>query len=521
MPIRRALLSVSDKTGLVDFARALAARGVELLSTGGTQKALADAGIPVTAVERYTGSPEVMSGRVKTLHPRVHGGLLGREGIDDGDLERIGGAYIDIVAVNLYPFEQTLARQGAAFDELIENIDIGGPSMLRSAAKNYQRVTVICDPDDYAKVLEELAAVGETSLPLRQKLAAKVFAHTSAYDGIISSWLSAQGETDGYPRFTSIALEKAYGVRYGENPHQTGAFYRERTATNGTLARARSLGAGSKELSYNNLVDAESALDAALEFEMPAAVIIKHNSPCGAATAEDLVHAYRFARDADPLSAFGGIVALNREVDIDVASILAETFLECIVAPSYTSSALTKLQTKKALRLLATAEWLASDYKQRQYRRVSGGFVVQDRDHSGAGEVVSGHVVTERQPTAQQLADLQFAWLVCKHVKSNAIVLSREGKTPGSNVTVGIGGGQTARVSSVLIACEKAGELARGSALASDAFFPFADGIEAAAANGVTAIAQPGGSKNDAEVIDAANRLGLAMLFTNVRHFRH
>jgi phosphoribosylaminoimidazolecarboxamide formyltransferase/IMP cyclohydrolase len=521
MTTRRALLSVSDKSGLVEFARALSAHGVELLSTGGTQKALAAAGIPVTSVESYTGSPEVMSGRVKTLHPRVHGGLLGRTGIDDDDLQRIGGAYIDVVAVNLYPFEQTLARRDASFDELIENIDIGGPSMLRSAAKNHQRVTVICDPNDYSKVLEELEAAGETSLLLRQKLAAKVFAHTSAYDGIISSWLSAQGESDGYPRFTSIALEKAYAVRYGENPHQTGAFYRERSAIGGTLAQAQSLGSGSKELSYNNLVDAESALDAALEFETPAAVIIKHNSPCGVATAQDLVQAYQFARDADPLSAFGGIVALNREVDIDVACVLSETFLECIVAPSYTSSALAKLQTKKALRLLATGNWLPSDYKQRQFRRISGGFVAQDRDNRGAGEVLSGRVVTERRPTPVQLANLQFAWLVCKHVKSNAIVLSREGASPGSCVTVGIGGGQTARVSSVLIACEKAGELAKGSVLASDAFFPFQDGIEAAAANGVTAIAQPGGSKNDAEVIDAANRLGLSMLFTSVRHFRH
>ena len=521
MPIRRALLSVSDKSGLIDFARALSARGVELLSTGGTHKALADSGIPVTAVENYTQSPEVMSGRVKTLHPRVHGGLLGREGVDDKDLERIGGAYIDIVAVNLYPFEQTLARKDAGFDELIEKIDIGGPSMLRSAAKNHQRVTVICDPNDYAKVLEEIAASGETSLQMRQRLAAKVFAHTSAYDGMISSWLSAQGESDGYPKFTSIALEKAYGLRYGENPHQTGAFYRDRAAIGGTLALAQSLGTGSKELSYNNLVDAESALDAALEFQGPAAIIIKHNSPCGVATAANLTQAYQLARDADSQSAFGGIVALNREVDIDTASILTETFLECIVAPSYTPEALAKLQTKKALRLLATGNWLPSNYKQRQFRRISGGFVSQDRDNTGADEVLLGRIVTHRQPTPAQLANLQFAWLVCKHVKSNAIVLSSEGKAPDSYVTAGIGGGQTARVSSVLIACEKAGELSKGSVLASDAFFPFADGIEAAAAKGIASIAQPGGSKNDSEVIDAANRLGLSMLFTNVRHFRH
>ncbi len=521
MPIRRALISVSDKSGLIDFARALSTRGVVILSTGGTQKALADGGVPVTAVESYTGSPEVMSGRVKTLHPRVHGGLLAREGIDDADLLRIGGAYIDIVVVNLYPFEQTLAKSGATYDELIENIDIGGPSMLRSAAKNHDRVTVICDPNDYARVLAELENKGDTTAQTRQRLAAKVFAHTSAYDGMIASWLSAREEADGYPIYSSIALEKAYAVRYGENPHQTGAFYRERGAADGTLALAQSLGTGAKELSYNNLVDAESALDAALEFPGPAAVIVKHNSPCGVATANSLLEAYQLARDADSLSAFGGIVALNRDVDFDTANALSETFLECVIAPSYSKAALVRLQTKKALRLLATGQWLTSNYKQRQYRRISGGFVAQDRDNTGASEVLEGRVVTLCQPTSAQVANLQFAWLVCKHVKSNAIVLSREGSSPTSYVTVGIGGGQTARVTSVQIACQKAGALAHGSVLASDAFFPFADGIEAAAAKGVTAIAQPGGSKNDSEVIEAANRVGLAMLLTSVRHFRH
>ena len=521
MSIRRALISVSDKSGLTEFARALAARGIELLSTGGTQKALADAGIPVIAVETFTGSPEVMSGRVKTLHPRVHGGLLGREGIDDADLERIGGAYIDLVVVNLYPFEQTLANPEATHEELIENIDIGGPSMLRSAAKNHQRVTVVCDPQDYSRVLKELEATGDTLLTTRRQLAAKVFAHTSAYDGMITGWLSAQEEADGYSRFTSIALEKAYGLRYGENPHQTGAFYRERAAAEGTLARSESLGTGAKELSYNNLVDAESALDAVLEFTEPAAVIVKHNSPCGVAKAPALDEAYKLARDADSLSAFGGIVALNRQVDIETASKLSETFVECIIAPSYSKAALAKLQEKRALRLLATGAWLPADYRQRQYRRVSGGFVAQDRDSRCVDEVLEGRVVTQRQPTQSQLECLQFAWQVCKHVKSNAIVLAREGGAAASYVTVGIGGGQTARVTSVQIACEKAGQLASGSVLASDAFFPFADGVEAAAAKGVVAIAQPGGSKNDREVIEVADRLGLAMLFTNTRHFRH
>jgi phosphoribosylaminoimidazolecarboxamide formyltransferase / IMP cyclohydrolase len=521
MSIRRALVSVSDKTGLVEFARALNARGIELLSTGGTQKSLADAGIPVTSVESYTGSPEVMSGRVKTLHPRVHGGLLGREGIDDADLNRIGGAYIDLVVVNLYPFEQTLAKPDATHDELIENIDIGGPSMLRSAAKNHQRVTVVCDPQDYSIVLKEIEATGDTTLATRRRLAAKVFAHTSAYDGMITGWLSAQEEPDGYPRYASIAIEKAYSLRYGENPHQTGAFYRERSAMAGTLACSESLGMGAKELSYNNLVDVQSALDAVLEYDEPAAVVVKHNSPCGVAVASQLDAAYKLAREADSLSAYGGIVALNREVDIETANSLCETFLECIIAPNYSEAALAKLQSKKALRLLATVDWLTADHSQRQYRRVSGGFVVQDRDGSGSQEVLKGRVVTQCRPSPAQLATLQFAWLVCKHVKSNAIVLARQGQVPSSYVTTGIGGGQTARVTSVEIACKKADQLAPGSVLASDAFFPFADGVQAAAAKGVTAIAQPGGSKHDSEVIKAADQLGLAMVFTGIRHFRH
>jgi phosphoribosylaminoimidazolecarboxamide formyltransferase / IMP cyclohydrolase len=521
MPIRRALLSVSDKTGLIDFARSLSARGVELLSTGGTHKALSDAGLPVISVQEYTGSPEVMAGRVKTLHPRVHGGLLGREGIDDADLARLGASYIDIVVVNLYPFEETLRRADASFDELIENIDIGGPSMLRSAAKNHHRVTVVCDPKDYASVRAEIEASGDTSPETRQRLAAKVFAHTCAYDGMIATWLSGQGEADGHPRFASIALEKVYGLRYGENPHQAGAFYRQRSAEPGSLALSESLGTGAKELSYNNLIDAESALDTALEFDVPAAVVIKHNSPCGVAISERLADAYLLAREADSVSAFGGIVALNREVDLETANLLAETFLECVVAPSFSASALAKLRAKKALRLLATGAWLPPDYEHLQYRHVSGGYVVQGRDGTGANQVIEGRIATKVAPTASELSALQFAWLVCKHVKSNAIVLAREGKLPNSFVTVGIGGGQTARVTSVQIACDKAKELAAGSALASDAFFPFADGVEVAASHGVRCVAQPGGSKNDAEVIEVADRLGLAMVFTGQRHFRH
>lgn len=517
--IRRALISVSDKTGLIDFARALAARGVALLSTGGTHRALEQAGIPVETVESYTGSPEVMDGRVKTLHPRVHGALLSRSGTDDADLERIGALPIDLLVVNLYPFEQTLRKPGATFDELIENIDIGGPSMLRSAAKNHSRVTVICDPNDYVAVLQELESTGVVSLPRRQALAAKVFAHTSAYDAAIGAWFSGLGETDGYPRHLSLVLEKSYGLRYGENPHQKGAFYMDRNAVAGSLARAESLGTGAKELSFNNLVDADAALEAVREFEFPAAVVIKHASPCGVASASSLREAYLAARDADAMSAFGGIVALNRIVDDATADLLLETFLECVVAPEFAPSALEKLREKKALRLLQTGPWLAPNAPGFQAKRIGGGFVLQERDASGPGEVRGGKIVSRRQPTDQEMRALEFAWCVTKHVKSNAIVLVQGSGT--GFATVGIGGGQTARVTAVEQACGKAGALAQGAALASDAFFPFADGVETAARAGVTAIVQPGGSKKDDEVIAAADALGIAMVFTSVRHFRH
>jgi phosphoribosylaminoimidazolecarboxamide formyltransferase/IMP cyclohydrolase len=521
MPIRRALLSVSDKTGLIDFARALVARDVKLLSTGGTFRALSDAGIAVQAVENYTASPEVMDGRVKTLHPRIHGGLLAREGVDEQDLQRIGAEFIDLVVVNLYPFEQTLQRADASYDELVENIDIGGPSMLRSAAKNHARVTVVCDPADYAVVKAELEAeAGSVTLATRQRLAAKVYAHTAAYDGMIASWLSAQGEADGHPRSRVIALEKCYGLRYGENPHQDGAFYRERRAPAGSLARAQSLGAGAKELSFNNLVDAEAALDAVRDFEGPAAVVIKHASPCGLATAPELHTAYKAAREADAMSAFGGIVALNRTIDLQTASVIGETFIECVIAPDYEPAALEQLQKKKALRILATGILGARDEKAWQYKRVSGGFAVQSRDATGPGEVLGGKVATTRAPSADEMAALEFAWVACKHVKSNAIVLAKA-SADGGYATVGVGGGQTARVLAVKVACENAAENAKGSVLASDAFFPFADGVEAAARAGVTAIAQPGGSKQDEDVIRAANAAGIAMVFTNVRHFRH
>ena len=540
MPIKTALLSVSDKTGLVAFAHALGKRGVRMLSSGGTAKALEGEEIPVETVESYTGSPEIMGGRVKTLHPRVHGGILSRGEMDRADLARIGGTEIDLVVVNLYPFERVAADPSSSREHVIENIDIGGPSMLRSAAKNHARVAVVCDPADYGRVLAELDRTGEVSAELRAELAAKAFAHTAAYDAAISGYLSAPPRAEGapanqavFPRFLTLPFERAYGLRYGENPHQAGAFYIERNAPAGSLARAESLGAGGKELSFNNLVDVDAALDAVRELDGPAAVVVKHTNPCGVAVGASLAEAYLAARDADPVSAFGGIVALNREVDEKAAKLLAETFLECVVAPTFSSAALEILRAKKNLRLLATGEWLEADHAALQWKRVGGGIVAQDRDATASVEVTRAKVASKRAPTAAEIATLEFAWRVCKHVKSNAIVLARgaggaSGAPPQGGrhlgeqqCTVGIGAGQMSRVISVQIACEKAGDKARGSVLASDAFFPFPDGVEAAVRAGVTAIAQPGGSVKDAEVIAAADAHDVAMVLTGVRHFRH
>ncbi|MGZ5967939.1 MAG: bifunctional phosphoribosylaminoimidazolecarboxamide formyltransferase/IMP cyclohydrolase [Polyangiales bacterium] len=521
-PVRRALISVSDKRGVADLARALHARGVEILSTGGTAKALADAGIPVVQVSDYTGSPEIMAGRVKTLHPRVHGGILMRGDIDEKDLASVGGKAIDMVVVNLYPFEQTVAKGSASHGEIIEEIDIGGPSMVRSAAKSHPRVAVLVDPEDYADVIAELAEKNGTTLATRARLAAKAFAHTAAYDGAIAAYLS-KGEEELYPQYLTLAFEKGYKLRYGENPHQTGAFYRERTAAPGTLARAESLGAGGKELSFNNFVDAQAALDAVRDFDPAeaACVIVKHTNPCGTATALTLDQAYRLARDADPVSAFGGIVALNREVDAATAKAMSEIFLECIVAPAFSTSALEILQQKKNLRLLAVGEPPVTKGALLDWRRIGGGLVAMSADLTGPGEVEKAKVVTKRAPTEAELKALAFAWRVTKHVKSNAIVLAKPGEVRGSFRTVGVGAGQMSRVVSVEIALKKAGELAKGSVLGSDAFFPFPDGVETAIAGGVTAIAQPGGSVKDPEVIAAADAAGIAMVFTGARHFRH
>jgi phosphoribosylaminoimidazolecarboxamide formyltransferase/IMP cyclohydrolase len=514
--IHTALISVSDKAGIVELGKALQAKQVRILSTGGTATALRDAGVSVTDVSQYTESPEVMSGRVKTLHPRVHGGILMRD--DDGDrkqLAALGGEPIDLVIVNLYPFASTVAR-GAPHAEVIENIDIGGPSMLRSAAKNHARVTVVVDPADYPAVLAAIET--GTDPALRATLAAKAFTHTARYDADIAQYLTSvkpDGTRAAFPDSFGAMFEKVYGLRYGENPHQQAAFYRDPQAPAGSLARAEVVSSGNKELSFNNLVDCEAALDAVREFSVPAAVVVKHTNPCGVATGEDLCRAYKVAREADALSAFGGIVALNREVDEATANALVETFLECVVAPSFSKAALARLAQKKNLRLLATGAWLAADHTAYHWKQIGGGMLVQDRDASGGSEVARAKVVTKRAPTDAERNALDLAWRVCKHVKSNAIVLAKPERT------VGVGAGQMSRVVSVEIAVKKAGAEAQGSVLASDAYFPFTDGVDAAIAAGVTAIVQPGGSVKDPDVIATADNAGIAMLLTGVRHFRH
>lgn len=521
--IRRVLVSVSDKRGLVDFLRVIVSKGAEILSTGGTAKTLRESGLAVTDVSAYTGSPEIMDGRVKTLHPRVHGGILMRELDEDrAALASIGGAPIDLVVVNLYPFEETLRRAGASHEDLVEKIDVGGPAMARAAAKNHARVAVVVDPADYAKVQAEIEAEGAVSHSTRVALAAKAYAHTAAYDGAIAGYLSSlsdDGGRDRFPRSLHLGFERAYSLRYGENPHQQGAFYRDRGAGEGTLGRAESLGSGGKDLSFNNLVDVDAALEAVREHAAPAAVVVKHCNPCGVARGATLEASYRAAREADAVSAFGGIVALNDVVDAATARALAETFLEVVAAPGFSDEALAILRARKNLRLLSLGHWLPADHVATAMKCVSGGLLVQDRDATARGEVERGRVVTHRAPTEEELRALTFGWAVCKHVKSNAIVLTRSDE--GVLRTVGVGAGQMSRVISVDIAARKAGALAAGSALASDAFFPFADGLERAAEAGVRAVAQPGGSVRDEEVIAAANRADIAMVFTAVRHFRH
>ena len=525
--IRRALISVSDKRGVVELGKELARHGVEILSTGGTAAALTAAGVAVKQVSEYNGSPEILDGRVKTLHPRIHGGLLGRtiRIAPRWTSHAIGD--IDLVVVNLYPFASTIAR-GVALDEAIENIDIGGPAMIRSAAKNHERVSVIVDPADYGALA--LALPGGPSAERRLALARKAFGHTSAYDAAIAAYLSsiddaAAGARDqaparrALPDTVAIQWKRRDELRYGENPHQHAAFYADarspiaRELQRPTIAHGEVL--GGKQLSYNNILDLDAALGLCLEFAEPAAVVVKHNNPCGVAVDKDVTAAYRRARDADATSAFGGIVAVNREVDEALAKLLVETFLECVIAPSYSAAARDVLAAKKNLRLVAaTGNWRAPEELAWSVRTIAGGALVQTVDH-GMVDVAAAKVASKRAPTARESVDLAFAWRVAKHVKSNAIVFAKDG------VTVAIGAGQMSRVDSVRICERKAGAALKGAAVASDAFFPFRDGVDVLAAAGASAVVQPGGSVRDDEVIAAADEHGLAMLFTGMRHFRH
>jgi phosphoribosylaminoimidazolecarboxamide formyltransferase/IMP cyclohydrolase len=517
--IRRALLSVSDKTGLIDFARALVARKVELLSTGGTARALRDAGLPVIDVSTYTGFPEIMDGRVKTLHPRVHGGLLGRRGTDDDIMAKHDIPRIDLLVVNLYPFAQTVARPDCTYADAIENIDIGGPAMVRAASKNHESVTVIVDPADYKLVTADLEAnAGATSIDTRARLAAKAFAHTAKYDTTVSQYLLARDESpaEPFPATLPLVYEKIQDLRYGENPHQQAAFYREPGVSGSCVANAQML--QGKELSFNNIADTDTAVECVRVFNEPACVIVKHANPCGVATAVSLVDAYDRAYRTDPTSAFGGIIAFNRELDEATAvAITGRQFVEVIAAPQVSAGAAAVLATKQNVRVLILGPLANVSPTEFEYRSVVGGLLVQSRD-TALAQPDTFQIVSTLKPTPTQYADLWFAWRVCKYVKSNAIVFAKEG------MTIGVGAGQMSRVYSTRVAALKAKDenlSVEGSSMASDAFFPFRDGIDVAAEYGIKAIVQPGGSKRDEEVIAAANEHGMTMVFTGMRHFRH
>jgi phosphoribosylaminoimidazolecarboxamide formyltransferase/IMP cyclohydrolase len=518
---RLALLSVSDKTGLVELAKSLVAEfGFDIISSGGTAKTLKDAGIPVTKVSEYTGSPEILGGRVKTLHPRIHGGILARrdlaEHVQDLENNQIRG--IDLVVVNLYPFAETIAKPGVTLADAVEQIDIGGPAMLRAASKNFAHLTVLCSPDQYAGYLEQLRQSDAPSLEFRQQCALKGFLHTSSYDQAISAYLSnltpgvenQGGLPETLPETLKISGKQIQALRYGENPHQAAAWYQTGETLSGWAAATKLQG---KELSYNNLVDLEAARKIIAEFsDTPAATIIKHTNPCGTALGGTLHDAYTKAFNADSTSAFGGIVALNREIDVDTATELTKTFLECIVAPACSQAAAEILAKKSNIRVLVLPE-LGKGEKE-NIKVIAGGFLAQAADDMVA-DTSEWKFVTEKQPTESELAELLFAWKVCKHVKSNAIVVTRD------RTTIGVGAGQMNRVGSAKIALEQASEQAKGGFLASDGFFPFDDSVRTAAAAGIKAIVQPGGSMRDQDSINAANELGLVMVFTGIRHFMH
>jgi len=523
VPVRRALLSVSDKLGLIDLARRLADKGVELLSTGGSAKALREAGIPVTEASDVTGFPEIMDGRVKTLHPAVHGGLLGRRGVDDEVMQTHGIAPIDLLVLNLYPFEKTVATPGCTLEDAVENIDIGGPAMLRAAAKNWNDVAVLTDPAQYDNALTQIETRGGLDRATRFALSVAAFNRVAAYDAAISNYLSAVqlndthtavGHVDAFPEQANQLFIKVMGLRYGENPHQQAAFYRDAEPAAGTLATFRQL--QGKELSYNNIADADAAWECVRQFDVPACVIVKHANPCGVAVATDPLAAYELAYATDPTSAFGGIIAFNRPVDRATAeAIVGRQFVEVLIAPSFDSEALAATAAKANVRVL---EIPGGDGRNAfDFKRIGGGLLVQTADNH-AVKRSELKVVSKRAPDAKELDDLYFAWSVAKYVKSNAIVYARDGRT------IGVGAGQMSRVVSAKIAglkAEEAGLTVPGSAMASDAFFPFRDGIDAAATAGIRAVIQPGGSMRDKEVIAAADEHGMAMVFTSIRHFRH
>ena len=518
VPVRRALISVSDKTGIVDFARGLAGHGVELLSTGGTYRLLREEGLEVTEISSYTGFPEMMDGRVKTLHPKVHGGILARRGMDDEVMAEHEIQPIDMVVVNLYPFEQTVAKPDCTLEDAIENIDIGGPTMVRAAAKNHEFVTIVVNAGDYACILEELeSSDGSTSRKTRFDLAIRAYEHTAAYDAAIANHFGqlVDGGSEGFPRTFSQQFLRVQEMRYGENPHQAAAFYREHNPAEAGIATANQL--QGKALSYNNVADTDAALECVKNFDQPACVIVKHANPCGVAVAENLLAAYQAAFATDPESAFGGIIAFNRELDAETAAaIIEKQFVEVIVAPSVSEAALAATAAKENVRVLSCGSW-ETPQPALDYKRVNGGLLVQDRDLGMVG-LDDIKVVSKKQPTEQQLGDLLFAWKVAKFVKSNAIVYASGGQT------IGVGAGQMSRVNSARIAAikaEHAGLPVAGSAMASDAFFPFRDGIDNAAAVGISAVIQPGGSIRDEEVIAAADEHDMAMVFTGMRHFRH
>ena len=516
--ITRALISVSDKTGIVEFASALSERKVEILSTGGTARLLTENNIPVTEVSEHTGFPEMMDGRVKTLHPTIHGGILGRRGIDDTVMKENEIAPIDMIVVNLYPFEQTVANPDCDLPTAIENIDIGGPTMLRAAAKNYKDVTVIVDAEDYARVLEEMdsnnGAVTDTT---RFDLAVKTFEHTSNYDGAIANYLGTRlgDEPSEFPRTINLQYRQVQTMRYGENPHQKAAFFVERDQPEACISTAKQL--QGKELSYNNIGDTDAALECVKQYnEGPACVIVKHANPCGVALGSNLLEAYDRAYSTDPESAFGGIIAFNQELDAETAqAIVDRQFVEVIIAPRISSEAMEAVSAKKNVRLLECGEWDSEALHRQDFKRVNGGLLVQDADLQLHNEL---KVVTKRTPTEQEMEDLLFTWRVAKYVKSNAIVYGKD------KMTIGVGAGQMSRVNSARIAAikaEHAGLEVPGSVMASDAFFPFRDGLDNAASVGVRAVIQPGGSMRDEEVIAAADEHDIAMVFTGMRHFRH